>query len=58
MDRTAILRAVDALFDRELEFLTELVRHPSTRGPSNRHRMSWRVTCLVSVMRSTAGKSM
>ncbi|ESW65073.1 hypothetical protein X772_35620 [Mesorhizobium sp. LSJC280B00] len=32
MDRTAILRAVDALFDRELEFLTELVRHPSTRG--------------------------
>lgn len=32
MDRTAILHAVDALFDRELEFLTELVRQPSTRG--------------------------
>ncbi|WP_104493317.1 ArgE/DapE family deacylase [Paracoccus denitrificans] len=32
MDSTAILHAVDAVFDRELEFLAELVRHPSTRG--------------------------
>ncbi|MET4608686.1 acetylornithine deacetylase/succinyl-diaminopimelate desuccinylase-like protein [Bradyrhizobium sp. JR4.1] len=32
VDKTAILHAVDALFDRELDFLTELVRHPSTRG--------------------------
>lgn len=32
MDTTAILRAVDDVFDRQIEFLTELVRHPSTRG--------------------------
>ena len=32
IDKTAILHAVDALFDRERDFLVELVRHPSTRG--------------------------
>ncbi|RVL92147.1 M20/M25/M40 family metallo-hydrolase, partial [Sinorhizobium meliloti] len=32
MDRTTILHAVDSVFDSELEFLAELVRHPSTRG--------------------------
>lgn len=32
MDSTTILHAVDSVFDSELEFLTELVRHPSTRG--------------------------
>lgn len=32
MDRTAILRSVDALFGRQVEFLMELVRHPSVRG--------------------------
>lgn len=32
MDHAAILHAVDALFDRQVEFLSELVRHPSTRG--------------------------
>lgn len=29
---TRILSAVDALFDREIEFLRELTAHPSTRG--------------------------
>ncbi|PTQ74912.1 ArgE/DapE family deacylase [Celeribacter persicus] len=29
---TRILSAVDDLFDREIEFLTELTSHPSTRG--------------------------
>ena len=32
MDKTAILRSVDALFGRQVEFLMELVRHPSVRG--------------------------
>ncbi|RMI14844.1 ArgE/DapE family deacylase [Sinorhizobium meliloti] len=32
MDRTTILHAVDSVFDSELEFLAELVCHPSTRG--------------------------
>lgn len=32
MDTTVILRAVDDVFGRQIEFLTELVRHPSTRG--------------------------
>jgi len=31
-DQTAILKAVDAVFDREIEFLAELTSHPSTRG--------------------------
>lgn len=31
-DETRILSAVDAVFDREIEFLTELTSHPSTRG--------------------------
>ncbi|KGF68483.1 acetylornithine deacetylase [Hoeflea sp. BAL378] len=31
-DETRILHAVDAVFDREIEFLAELVSHPSTRG--------------------------
>ncbi len=31
-DQTAILNAVDALFDREVAFLSELSAHPSTRG--------------------------
>jgi len=31
-DETAILKAVDAVFDREVEFLAELTSHPSTRG--------------------------
>tara|TARA_R110002020_G_scaffold86758_1_gene214186 strand:+ start:907 stop:2199 length:1293 start_codon:yes stop_codon:yes gene_type:complete len=31
-DETAILKAVDAVFDREIEFLSELTSHPSTRG--------------------------
>ncbi|MBC7283099.1 ArgE/DapE family deacylase [Hoeflea sp.] len=31
-DETQILKAVDAVFDREIEFLAELVSHPSTRG--------------------------
>ena len=31
-DKTAILSAVDALFDAEIEFLSELGRYPSTRG--------------------------
>lgn len=31
-DQTAILNAVDAVFDRELAFLAELGSHPSTRG--------------------------
>ena len=31
-DKTAILSAVDALFDAEIEFLSELSRYPSTRG--------------------------
>ena len=30
--KTAILHAVDRLFDEEVEFLAELSRHPSTRG--------------------------
>ncbi|MCB1311046.1 MAG: ArgE/DapE family deacylase [Sedimentitalea sp.] len=30
--RTAILKAVDARFDRQVEFLAELSAHPSTRG--------------------------
>ena len=30
--KTDILRAVDTLFDREVEFLAELTAHPSTRG--------------------------
>ncbi|MDX1085466.1 hypothetical protein GOL49_32035 [Sinorhizobium medicae] len=32
LDITVILHAVDALFDRELDFLLELARHPSARG--------------------------
>jgi len=31
-DETAILKSVDAVFDREIEFLSELTSHPSTRG--------------------------
>ncbi|MDZ7601871.1 MAG: ArgE/DapE family deacylase [Hoeflea sp.] len=31
-DETAILKAVDAVFDREVEFLAELTSHASTRG--------------------------
>ncbi|MEP3439162.1 MAG: ArgE/DapE family deacylase, partial [Hoeflea sp.] len=31
-DETRILKAVDAVFDREIEFLAELTSHPSTRG--------------------------
>ncbi|KJS14460.1 MAG: acetylornithine deacetylase [Hoeflea sp. BRH_c9] len=31
-DETRILHAVDAVFDREIEFLAELTSHPSTRG--------------------------
>jgi len=31
-DETAILKAVDAVFNREIEFLAELTSHPSTRG--------------------------
>ncbi|AKI00225.1 acetylornithine deacetylase or succinyl-diaminopimelate desuccinylase [Hoeflea sp. IMCC20628] len=31
-DETAILKAVDAVFDREIKFLAELTSHPSTRG--------------------------
>lgn len=31
-EKTAILNAVDALFDAEVEFLSELSRFPSTRG--------------------------
>ncbi|MDP2732498.1 MAG: M20/M25/M40 family metallo-hydrolase, partial [Hoeflea sp.] len=31
-DETRILHAVDAVFDREIEFLSELTSHPSTRG--------------------------
>lgn len=30
--QTEILKAVDALFDDQTEFLVELIRHPSTRG--------------------------
>ncbi|MBV1866264.1 MAG: ArgE/DapE family deacylase [Rhodobacteraceae bacterium] len=30
--KTEILKAVDALFDSEMEFLAELTSHPSTRG--------------------------
>lgn len=32
MDKASICRAVDDLFNRQLDFLLELVRHPSTRG--------------------------
>ncbi|OCW57956.1 ArgE/DapE family deacylase [Hoeflea olei] len=31
-DETSILHAVDAVFDREVDFLAELTSHPSTRG--------------------------
>lgn len=31
-DKSAILSAVDTLFDAQIEFLAELSRHPSTRG--------------------------
>ena len=31
-NETDILKAVDAVFDREIDFLTELTSHPSTRG--------------------------
>ena len=31
-EETAILKAVDAVFDHEIEFLAELTAHPSTRG--------------------------
>lgn len=47
-DKSAILNSVDALFDREVEFLAELSTFPSTRGNEQAaqdflaHELDWR----------------
>ncbi|MHC2357542.1 hypothetical protein ACVMB3_007065 [Sinorhizobium meliloti] len=41
MDRTAILRAVDACFDRELEFLTELLHPGCWNGTDEMRDLRW-----------------
>jgi len=41
MDRTAILRAVDSVFDTELEFLAELVRPGCWNGTDEMRDLRW-----------------